>query len=212
MIEPLRAKEISNLLNRDTDLRIIRDHQLVLRYREYFKEGGSTVALVGGVYDMLHDGHMIYLLEALKSADILIIALDDDALTRKRKNDPRKPFDSELDRARVLCLACLGHIITFRGVDEHPFDLIELLHPDVLITSKTTTDVTDDDRKKLESYCGKVLALEAQSSTHTTAKFKRFAEMHGLDTAEKLITAMNDIFGLFDISFEIKRNGGDSHA
>ncbi|OHA93622.1 MAG: hypothetical protein A3I21_01290 [Candidatus Zambryskibacteria bacterium RIFCSPLOWO2_02_FULL_39_69] len=210
--ESLHIKEITDLINRDPDLRIIRDRNLVLRYRKHFKQGGQKVVLVGGVYDMLHDGHAGYLLRCLKLGDILIVALDDDALTRKRKNDPRKPFDSEMDRARMLCFACLAHIVTFRSIDEHPYDLIKLLRPDILVTSETTADVSNRDRKLLKPYCGEVIVLPPQSSNSTTAKFKRFAEMQGSAMAEKMLSAMNELFKPLNITFNAVETKNDKRV
>jgi bifunctional ADP-heptose synthase (sugar kinase/adenylyltransferase) len=207
----LRAKEVANLLIRDPDLRIIRDRNLVLEYVEYFKRGGMRIGFVGGVYDMLHDAHMLYLLEGQKACDILIIALDDDALTRKRKNNPNRPFDSEDDRARALCLAAMGHIVTFRGVDEHPYDLIRLLRPDVLITSKGTPDVNDGDRDALKEYCTEVLGLEPMNSKSTTAKFARFAKLHGVETLEKIVVLMNSVFGPLGVRLRVVEDGVEEH-
>jgi D-glycero-beta-D-manno-heptose 1-phosphate adenylyltransferase len=206
---PLRAKEISNLMIRDPELRVIRDRQMVLRYRQYFQEGGMKVGFVGGVYDMIHDGHMLYLMKCLDLCDILIVALDDDELTRKRKNDPSRPFDSELVRAKLLCYGCLAHIVTFRGVDEHPYDLIKLLEPDVLVTSQTTSDVTDADREVLRQHCGEVTVLQGQSSESTTAKFRRLRIQTGVETAHELLMPLNQVFGPLGIEFTIK-NGGEN--
>jgi hypothetical protein len=102
----------------------------------------------------------------------------------------------------------MAHIITFRGVDEHPYDLIKLLRPDVLVTSETTADVNDEDRRLLRSYCTEEpVVFPPQSSTTTTAKFKRFAEGLGVETADKLRVAINDIFSTFGVSFHIVVNG-----
>lgn len=190
----LRIKDLEDInLVRDPSFRVMRDRGIVLRYRNHYRESDKKVGFVGGVYDMLSDGHIKYLLECLKKCDILVVALDDDELARKRKNDPLRPFDSEEKRARVLSWAGLAHIITFRHVGEHPYDLIKFMEPDVLFTSKTTKDVTDEDRKKLEEYCGEVVTFEPQSPEHTTDQMFRIEAAHTMKAAEKVVNALDEM-------------------
>jgi FAD synthetase len=190
----LHIKSLENInLVRDPSFRVMRDREVLLNYRNHYRDSDKKIGFVGGVYDMLHDGHIKYLLECLKRCDVLVVALDDDELARKRKNDPLRPFDSEEKRARVISWAGLAHIITFRHVGEHPYDLIKFLEPDVLFTSKTTTDVTDEDRRKLEECCGEVVTFEPQSPEHTTDQMFRIQTVHTMKAVEKVLNALDEI-------------------
>jgi len=190
----LRIKDLENInLVRDPSFRVMNDKEIVLRYRNYYRDSDKKVGFVGGVYDMLHDGHIKYLLECLRRCDILVVALDDDELARKRKNDPLRPFDSEEKRSKILSWAGLAHIITFRHVGEHPYDLIKFLGPDVLFTSRTTKDVSDEDRRKLGEYCGEVVVFEPQSPDSTTNQMFRIEAAHTIRAAEKVVSALDEI-------------------
>ena len=195
----LRIKDLEALnIIRDPLFRVMKDRDVVLRYRNHYRESDKKVGFVGGVYDMLHDGHIKYLLECMKRCDVLVVALDDDELTRKRKNgDPLRPFDSEEKRAKILSWAGLAHIITFRHLEEHPYDLIKFLEPDVLFTSRTTQDVTDEDRRILKECCGEVVVFDPQSPEHTTDQMFRIQAVHTTTIVEKLLEVVNEMMKPF---------------
>ena len=81
----LRIKDLENLIAvRDPEFRVMRDREQVLRYRNHYRDTDRIVGFVGGVYDRLSDAHAKYLLKCLEKCDILVVALDDDELARKR--------------------------------------------------------------------------------------------------------------------------------
>ena len=49
---------------------------------EAAREAGKTVALANGVFDLLHVGHVRYLQGARALADVLVVAVNNDASTR----------------------------------------------------------------------------------------------------------------------------------
>ena len=118
------------------------------------KEGGYTIALTQGVYDMFHVGHGRYLAEARSYGDVLIVGVDSDELTKSMKG-PTRPFDVFEERIEILSMLASVSIITRRHTDQHKYDLIKLVQPDVLIMSKTTSSFTDEDKRELDRHCGK---------------------------------------------------------
>jgi cytidyltransferase-like protein len=194
----LHIKDLENInLVRDPSFRVMADREMVCKYRNYYRQSDKKIGFVGGVYDMLHDGHIKYLLECLRRCDILIVALDDDELARKRKNDPLRPFDSEEKRAKRLSWCGFAHIITFRHVGEHPHDLIKFLEPDILFTSKSTADVTDEDRRILQEHCGEVVVFDPQSPDSTTSQMFRIEAVHTNNIVQKLIEVQNQMLKPF---------------
>jgi D-glycero-beta-D-manno-heptose 1-phosphate adenylyltransferase len=136
------------------------------------KEGGFSIALTQGVYDMFHVGHGRYLAEARSYGDVLIVGVDSDELTRQMKGQNR-PFDVFEERIEILSMLFSVSIIVKRHVDQHKYDLIKLVRPNVLIMSKTTSSFTEEDKKELDQYCDNIKHLEAQAATSTTAKTLR---------------------------------------
>lgn len=142
------------------------------------REGGYSIVLTQGVYDMFHVGHKRYLEAASKLGNILIVGLDSDELTRQTKGqtDPTRPFDSFEARCELLCALWFIKIVVRRDVDRHTDDLIKLVRPDVLVISQTTSSFNSEKIKELEQFCGKIEHLVAQadpSVTSTTAKLRR---------------------------------------
>lgn len=95
------------------------------------RERGLTVAFTNGCFDVLHAGHIAYLGEAKKLADILIVGLNSDASVKRLKGESR-PINIEEDRATVLdALKPVDLVVQF--TEDTPKDLIELIAPDVLV-------------------------------------------------------------------------------
>ena len=62
---------------------------------------GARVVFTNGVFDLLHLGHVRYLREARDLGDLLIVAVNSDASTRRLKG-PQRPIIGESERAETL--------------------------------------------------------------------------------------------------------------
>jgi rfaE bifunctional protein nucleotidyltransferase chain/domain len=171
--------------------------QLLKLLRQY----GRKIVLTQGVYDMFHVGHGRYLSEAKRHGDILIVGIDTDELTRKRKG-PDRPFDTLSHRVEVLAMLRAVDIITIRDVHHHMYDLIKLVKPDVLIMSETTEDFGDKDRQKLLRYCGELKVLEAKAATTTTAKLRRIMNTGARGLSEKISAVVTDYLKQLEVKNE----------
>jgi len=168
------------------------DYKELGRLVKLLREGGYTIVLTQGVWDMYHVGHSRYLIKARSFGDVLIVGVDSDELTRKMKGDDR-PFDNFEDRTELLAGFSFINILTRRDLGQHKYRLIRLVQPDVLVMSKTTKSFTEKDKVALEKYCGRVEHLEAQAppaSTSTTAKIRRLRLGGVQELAGKINTAV----------------------
>src|SRR5512145_3092270 len=92
---------------------------------------GKKIAFTNGCFDILHVGHVRYLKEAKKTADILVLALNSDDSVRAIKGEKR-PLVGEMERAEVLAaLDCIDFVTIFPELT--PLTLICYLKPDILI-------------------------------------------------------------------------------
>jgi rfaE bifunctional protein nucleotidyltransferase chain/domain len=156
------------------------------------KKDGYRIVLTQGVYDLFHVGHKRYLEEAKSHGGILIVGVDTDELTRKRKG-PKRPFDTLQDRVEILSGLRAVDIVTIRSEGDHMYRLIKLVRPDVLVMSQTTEDFSDTDKRNLLKYCGDIKVLPAKASTSTTAKLRRLM----IDGVEQLGHRINFIINEF---------------
>jgi rfaE bifunctional protein nucleotidyltransferase chain/domain len=102
--------------------------------------GAENVVLANGCFDPLHVGHVRYLEDARRHGDFLVVALNNDASTRRLKGEGR-PVVSEDDRARLLAaIACVDAVLVF-GADNVE-DILTRLHPSVHAKGTDYTEAT----------------------------------------------------------------------
>ena len=93
------------------------------------RRDGRTLALANGHFDLLHVGHLRYLRAAKEQADVLVVALNDDASVARLKGAGR-PLVPAAERAELLAaLAPVDFVVTFAGDSTAP--LLAALRPDV---------------------------------------------------------------------------------
>lgn len=93
------------------------------------KRVGLTVAFANGCFDLLHVGHLRYLRGAKAEADLLVVALNDDASVRGLKGEGR-PLQPDHERAELLeALEPVDYVVIFEG--DSPAPLLADLKPDV---------------------------------------------------------------------------------
>jgi rfaE bifunctional protein nucleotidyltransferase chain/domain len=159
---------------------------------EHLKKVGYKIVLTQGVYDLIHEGHALYLEAARSYGDILIVGVDSDKLTKLRKG-PDRPIVPQDERVKMLTHLRHVDIVAIRDVDQGIGDLIKLVKPDVLIVSKSTGDFTSKQVKEYNKYCGKIITLPPQATTSTSARIRLLA----IEGAEKLAKEISKLTNEF---------------
>jgi rfaE bifunctional protein nucleotidyltransferase chain/domain len=91
----------------------------------------ERVVFTNGCFDLIHPGHLRYLLEARALGHRLVVGLNSDASVRRLKGEGRPIMD---EQARALLLACLLMVDLVIIFDEEtPIELIRALRPDLLV-------------------------------------------------------------------------------
>ena len=169
--------------------RFIPDHAELKSIVSDLKAKGLKIVLTQGVYDLIHEGHALYLAAAKSYGDVLIVGADSDALTKARKG-PNRPIVPQNERVKMLVHLRPVDIVTIREAHHDMGELIRLIEPHVLVTSSTTQDFKEDlGSKKYEQYCGKIVVLPPQATTSTTARIRTLT----IDGAEKLATEVQKL-------------------
>jgi len=94
----------------------------------------TTVVLVGGCFDVLHPGHVIFLGKAKRLGDKLVVLLESDEKVSLLKGKNR-PIHTQKDRARILsALKAVDQVISlpFMETDAQYEQLIAKLRPDII--------------------------------------------------------------------------------
>jgi rfaE bifunctional protein nucleotidyltransferase chain/domain len=91
----------------------------------------QKIVFTNGCFDVLHFGHVHYLLQAKELGDILVVGLNSDDSVRRLKG-PSRPINGEKERAFVLAaLTCVDYVVVFE--EDTPKELIETVRPNVLV-------------------------------------------------------------------------------
>ncbi len=137
---------------------------------------GKKVVWTNGCFDILHAGHITYLIRARQEGDVLVMGLNSDASVRAIKG-PDRPVINEHDRALVLsALSCVDYLLLFD--DPSPARLIAALQPDVYIKGGdyTIDTINQEERKLVEGYGGRIAILpgvDGQSTTSIITKIQQ---------------------------------------
>lgn len=142
--------------------------------RRYGRPRDGTVVFTNGCFDILHRGHVAYLVAARGLGDHLIVGVNTDTSVRRLKG-PGRPIVQQEDRAFILAgLACVDAVTLFD--EETPAALIEALLPDVLVKGGDydTRDVVG--RDVVEANGGRVVLIPFVAGRSTTHILHRIRE------------------------------------
>ena len=89
------------------------------------------MVFTNGCFDIIHKGHVAYLVEAKKLGDLLVIGLNSDASVKRLKG-PERPINNELDRQYVMSqLKPVDFVEIF--TEDTPLNLILKIMPKILV-------------------------------------------------------------------------------
>jgi D-beta-D-heptose 7-phosphate kinase/D-beta-D-heptose 1-phosphate adenosyltransferase len=133
---------------------------------EALRKEGKKIAFTNGCFDILHVGHVRYLKEAKKTADILVLALNSDASVRSIKG-LKRPLVSEEERAEVLAaLEYIDFVTIFHELT--PLELICYLKPDILIKGGDWPEDKVVGRDEIKKWGGHVTIIPEVAGKSTT--------------------------------------------
>ena len=105
----------------------------------------NKIVLVGGCFDVLHLGHVIFLEKAKKLGDKLIVLLESDENIKKEKGNNR-PINNQENRAKMLMsLKVVDKVINLPEMktDEEYVVLIKKISPSIIA-------ITDGDKRLIQ--------------------------------------------------------------
>mgnify|MGYP000915489952 FL=1 len=141
---------------------------------------GKKIAFTNGCFDILHVGHVRYLREAKKTADILVLALNSDSSVRSIKGEKR-PLVTESERAEVLAaLEFIDFVTIFPELT--PLELINFLKPDVLIKGGDWPEEKVIGREEVRQWGGRVAIIPEVEGKSTTNVVEKIIRTYGSDS------------------------------
>jgi len=126
---------------------------------------GRTIAFANGCFDILHVGHVRYLSAAAQEADVLVVAINDDASVKTLKGENRPILAAEHRAELVAALRGVDYVVVFPEPTVAP--LLDLLRPDVHCKGTDYTVDTVPERETVNAYGGRI-AIVGDPKNHST--------------------------------------------
>jgi D-glycero-beta-D-manno-heptose 1-phosphate adenylyltransferase len=121
------------------------------------RTAGQSIAFANGVFDLLHVGHVRYIQDAARVADLLVVAVNSDSSVRMIKGEGR-PLVPEEERAElVAALRGVGLVTIFS--ESSPRTLLTRIRPDFHCKGTDYTAESVPERELVESWGGRVVIV-----------------------------------------------------
>ncbi len=150
---------------RSLEEKILTLDALVVQARKWH-DAGLVVAMTNGCFDVLHVGHLRYLMAMKEHCDVLVIALNTDRSVSIIKG-PTRPINHEKSRAEMLAgLECTDAVVLFD--EPTATDCLLAVKPDLYVKGGDYDIRTIPEGLAVLSYGGKVMRgiwVEGHSST-----------------------------------------------
>jgi D-glycero-beta-D-manno-heptose 1-phosphate adenylyltransferase len=134
--------------------------------RQDLKSKSKKIVFTNGCFDIIHAGHIDYLIKAKELGDVLIIGLNTDASVRRNKGDKR-PIINENERAFILSnIKPVDYVILFD--EDTPSHLINEILPDILVKGGDWEIENIVGRETVENNGGKVESINFTNNQSTS--------------------------------------------
>jgi rfaE bifunctional protein nucleotidyltransferase chain/domain len=135
------------------------------------RNAGNSVAFANGCFDVLHVGHIRYLQDAARVADVLVVGVNGDASVRGLKGEGR-PVMPEDERAEIIsALRGVSYVTIFR--EDSPSRLLQVLRPDFQCKGTDYTADSVPEAEIVKAYGGKVVIVGDPKDHSTTAVLEK---------------------------------------
>jgi len=142
---------------------------------------GHKIVCTVGSWDMLHIGHLRYLIKAKEQGDILIVGVDSDRGIKLYKKNDLRPVIPQEERMEMLSYQdCVDYVTLVDDIDEKgkwQYGLIKTIRPNVFVA--TPEAYPEDQIKDIRMYSDEVIVFPRQAEkTSTTEIIERMVKKH----------------------------------
>lgn len=133
------------------------------------------MVFTNGVFDILHRGHVSYLVAARALGASLVVGLNNDASARGLGKGPERPLNRELDRACVLGgLEAVDAVVLFG--ESTPLALLAECRPDIYVKGGDYDIEALAETGIVRGWGGRALALPFVQGYSTTSLVRRILD------------------------------------
>lgn len=135
------------------------------------RAAGKTIAFANGCFDVLHVGHIRYLQDASRVADVLVVGVNGDESVRVLKGEGR-PVMPQDERAEIIdSIRGVTYVTVFD--EKSPARLLQTLKPDFQCKGTDYTADSVPEGEIVRAYGGKVVIVGDPKDHSTTAVLEK---------------------------------------
>jgi rfaE bifunctional protein nucleotidyltransferase chain/domain len=135
------------------------------------RAAGKSIAFANGCFDLIHVGHIRYLQDAARVADVLVVGVNGDDSVRTLKGEGR-PLMPAAERAEIIsAIRGIAYVTVFD--EKSPSRLLETLKPDFQCKGTDYTPDSVPEAEIVRSYGGKVVIVGDPKDHSTTAVLEK---------------------------------------
>jgi rfaE bifunctional protein nucleotidyltransferase chain/domain len=150
--------------------RILNREELMLHVREA-RDKGLKIVFANGCFDVLHVGHVRYLMGAKALGDLLVVGVNADEQVAAQKGAGR-PVMPDRERAEIVAsIDAVDYVTIFSEPTVEA--LLLMLQPDIQAKGTDYTEDTVPERNVVRSYGGRVAIVGDQKDHSTSAILSR---------------------------------------
>ena len=152
----------------------IKSRKEIKEIRAQLKKEGKKVVFTNGCFDLIHSGHVDYLIKAREMGDVLILGLNTDTSVKRIKGNNR-PILKQDERAFIVSNLKPVDYVTFFEEDT-PAEIINDLIPDVLVKGADWAIDKIVGREVVEANGGEVKTIQFINDQSTSNIIKIIKE------------------------------------
>lgn len=145
--------------------------------RKKLRANNKKVVFTNGCFDLIHSGHVDYLLKAKALGDVLIVGLNSDSSVKRIKGEKR-PVLLQDERAFIISnLKPVDYVAFFE--EDTPAEIIRALVPDILVKGADWSIDNIVGKDVVEAAGGEVKTIEFVNNQSTSQIIKSIVQRYG---------------------------------
>lgn len=154
----------------------ILEKEELVKVRKELKKSGKKVVFTNGCFDIIHAGHVDYLVKAKSFGDILVVGINSDSSMKRIKGNKR-PIITEEERSFIVSNLKPVDFVTIFDEDT-PYELIHEIIPDFLVKGSDWNIENIVGRDIVEANGGEVKTIDFVTDQSTSKIIKKIIELY----------------------------------
>lgn len=170
--------------------RIILDYSELKKITDAHKILGHKIVCTVGSWDMLHIGHLRYLMKAKEQGKVLVVGVDSDRGIKLYKKNELRPVVPQEERMEMLKYQeCVDYVTLVDDISEEgrwQYELIKVIRPNIFVA--TPEAYPEEQIKDIKLYSDEVVVIPRQAEkTSTTEIIERMIKTHLESLVSKIV-------------------------